>query len=993
MGQNTPPATPSVTEPQPARLVAPSDAHMETTPFADANAGDTHRCTDWEIWSVSPLERVWVTSCIGGVERLHTHLGDGVFQGALAGRRELDPNTQYRLRVRHRDSSGIAASEWSGWAERDFTTGDLSRLFAMEIKDVLATPVPTLRTPAGGVVDLPVGSPTSVVRLETVVGPLLEVRGRAGGNQIVNPATQASNQAVRVVISAGSTALEIPESNLAFRDDGADDRVVYLPAVSLAAGESVEYWVASNGGTYAVAPGQTTPDFSTLVRGSPVPWTTAPDMRVEVVASGFELPVNIAFVPNPGNTPDSPLYYVTELYGTIKVVRRNGTVSDYATGLLNFNPTGSFPGSGEQGLAGVVVDPANGDLYATLLHSLIPFDDNSPHNPRVVRFTSNDGGLTAATQSVVLNMAPEQQGQSHQISNITFGPDSYLYVHVGDGFDAGAAQNLSQYRGKILRMTRQGQAVTTNPYYNAGNGITARDYIYASGVRNPFGGAWRLSDSSHYFVENGPSIDRFARLVAGRNYAYDGSDQSMRTFALYVWDPATAPVNITFVQPEVFGGSGFPAEYFGRAYVTQSGGTFGSGPGSALYKVITEWVIDATGTLVSGPRPVAYYNGGGQSSAVAIAAGPDGLYFSDFYKEDSPNNPVARGARILRMRYAPPAPPLDCNDNGVPDADDVASGTSSDCNRNGIPDECDIASLGDCNRNGIPDDCDATILVTTDFNNGSTAPFVANGSTRINAGSVRLVGAEQNDTIGTLIRPPLSPEPMTRFSAAFDFRIGGGSGADGMSFAAFDSTLYSNTVLFSEEGPGSPNQAPAGPGTLVVQFDTYDNGGEGENTISIGLNGSIIANYQPSFDLEDFVWRRAEITFVNGELNVRMTNLGTGAVETAFSRLPVPGYQPFVARFGFGGRTGGLSNNHDIDNVTFGVPGPNDRNGNGVPDTCDCPADFNGDFFLDFFDFDEFVLCFDSNTCPADRTGDFNNDGFTDFFDFDDFVTAFEAGC
>lgn len=58
-----------------------------------------------------------------------------------------------------------------------------------------------------------------------------------------------------------------------------------------------------------------------------------------------------------------------------------------------------------------------------------------------------------------------------------------------------------------------------------------------------------------------------------------------------------------------------------------------------------------------------------------------------------------------------------------------------------------------------------------------------------------------------------------------------------------------------------------------------------------------------------------------------------------------------------------------------------------------CAADFNGDGFLDFFDFDDFVVCFEGGACPPGRSGDFNGDGFADFFDYDDFVAAFEAGC
>ncbi len=44
----------------------------------------------------------------------------------------------------------------------------------------------------------------------------------------------------------------------------------------------------------------------------------------------------------------------------------------------------------------------------------------------------------------------------------------------------------------------------------------------------------------------------------------------------------------------------------------------------------------------------------------------------------------------------------DCNGNGIPDADDIASGTSQDCNENGVPDDCE----SDCNGNGLADECD-----------------------------------------------------------------------------------------------------------------------------------------------------------------------------------------------------------------------------------------------------------------------------------------------
>ena len=58
-----------------------------------------------------------------------------------------------------------------------------------------------------------------------------------------------------------------------------------------------------------------------------------------------------------------------------------------------------------------------------------------------------------------------------------------------------------------------------------------------------------------------------------------------------------------------------------------------------------------------------------------------------------------------------------------------------------------------------------------------------------------------------------------------------------------------------------------------------------------------------------------------------------------------------------------------------------------------CPADFNRDGFLDFFDYGDFVGCFETSVCEGDRNPDFNGDGFVDFFDYGDFVGAFEVGC
>lgn len=645
----TPPNAPTITEPSTdGHIVNASDVHMETGGFSDPDPGDTHQCTDWEIWAESPSERVWATICIGGVERVHTHLGDGIFEGSHAGRNSLLPETDYELRVRHRDNNG----EYSAYSVRLFSTGPLTEIFPLAMDDVAASPTPTWRDESDQNLELPFsGTPASLFVESAASGLLLELRGSAGaGNTIVNPAALPAHVPVRVRFTGGSSSLVLPASRLAFTDDTGADRTLYLPAANLGVGQSLYLWIAASGASYYGNSGQTEPDFSMLAEGPPVPWVVLqPGYKVEVVATGFQLPVNIAFVPNPVPGPTAPLYYVTELYGTIKVVLRDGTVSNYAENLLNFDPGGAFPGSGEQGLTGICVDPTNGDIYATLLYDAAP--PNGPHYPKVVRFQSTDGGHTASQQSDVLNMVGETQGQSHQISNITIGPDGKLYVHMGDGFDCGRALNLSSFRGKVLRLNKNGTAPSDNPFYNAGNGITATDYIFAYGFRNPFGGAWRASDGAHYEVENGPDAnDRFAKVNRSGNYAWNCTPGSLTTNAIYNWNPPHAPVNLAFIESGLFGGSGFPAAKFDHAFVTESGPTWADGP-QTQGKRIVEFVLNGSGGLVSGPTTLVEYAGSGKATAVGLAAGPDGLYFTDLYKDVGFDSPIDPGANVLRVRY------------------------------------------------------------------------------------------------------------------------------------------------------------------------------------------------------------------------------------------------------------------------------------------------------------------------------------------------------
>lgn len=376
-----------------------------------------------------------------------------------------------------------------------------------------------------------------------------------------------------------------------------------------------------------------------------------PGFEIQLASHGLQLPVNIAFHPDPGPDTHDPYFYIAELYGTIKWAARDGHLHDYATNVLNFDPLGPFPGSGEKGLSGLWVE-TNGNILATMLYAP---DTNNPsvQYPKVTRFLSAADGKSA-TGTVDLLLIPEASGASHQISHIEVGLDGLIYVDVGDGTTPSFGLNTNTYQGKILRMNPDGSPATNNPFYNSGNGISATDYIYAYGFRNPFGGRWRYSSTNYYIVENGPDIDRMVNVARGSSYGWDGSNASISNNAIFRWYPIVAPVNIEFIQNIPFTYSGFPSQYWNYGFVTESGPTWGTGPFTNTTlkngKRVRLFQFDSSGNVVTNRR-FAEYIGTGKGTAVALAAGEDGLYFSDFYKDQETVDPTARGANIWRLKY------------------------------------------------------------------------------------------------------------------------------------------------------------------------------------------------------------------------------------------------------------------------------------------------------------------------------------------------------
>jgi glucose/arabinose dehydrogenase len=145
---NVAPLAPTINEPNVGALVDFQSVHMEAGPFSDADAGDTHTATQWELWTTGAgAERVWLS--LTGTQLDHAHLPDGSFEGSYTGRTELKPSTNYQLRVRFRDSSGDAATEWSPFSTRTFDT--ISGFTSTTVVSGLTSPITMDIAPDGRV--------------------------------------------------------------------------------------------------------------------------------------------------------------------------------------------------------------------------------------------------------------------------------------------------------------------------------------------------------------------------------------------------------------------------------------------------------------------------------------------------------------------------------------------------------------------------------------------------------------------------------------------------------------------------------------------------------------------------------------------------------------------------------------------------------------------------------------------------------------------------
>ncbi|MBI3178959.1 MAG: PQQ-dependent sugar dehydrogenase, partial [Deltaproteobacteria bacterium] len=200
-------------------------------------------------------------------------------------------------------------------------------------------------------------------------------------------------------------------------------------------------------------------------------------------------------------TDQSNTLFVTVKGGALRVVR------DGALQAANVATVSPVYTNSECGLLGVAVHPSfasNGFVYV--------FVTETSSTQRIYRYTVTEsaGNLTGSSKTQIGPDLPTR-GVNHDGGAIVIGPDNLIYFGVGNlansnnvGGD-GTAGEFTSLGSKIGRMDLNGNAVSTDPYYNAADGITAADYIFSRGWRNPYGLTFQPGTGALWVLEVGDS--------------------------------------------------------------------------------------------------------------------------------------------------------------------------------------------------------------------------------------------------------------------------------------------------------------------------------------------------------------------------------------------------------------------------------------------------------------------------------------------------------
>lgn len=244
------------------------------------------------------------------------------------------------------------------------------------------------------------------------------------------------------------------------------------------------------------------------------------DPQTEVVATGLEVPWQIAFLEN-----GSAL--VTERPGRVRLITADGQLVPEAVAEIDVDP------AGEGGLMGMAIRGEDVFLYMT----------RGGEN-EIVRYRYEDEELRE--QEVVLDGI--SAATIHDGGRLHLGPDDKLYLTTGDAANPSVAQDPDALNGKIIRLDPE----------------SGESEIISLGHRNPQGFDWEPGSDRLIAVEHGQTGNDEVNVIReGANYGWPEieGEQTREGFEapIKLYQTPSAPSGSTFLEAE---GSEWSGSYF-----------------------------------------------------------------------------------------------------------------------------------------------------------------------------------------------------------------------------------------------------------------------------------------------------------------------------------------------------------------------------------------------------------------------------------------------
>jgi mono/diheme cytochrome c family protein len=138
----------------------------------------------------------------------------------------------------------------------------------------------------------------------------------------------------------------------------------------------------------------------------------------------------------------------------------------------------------------------------------------------------------------------------------------------------------------------------------------------------------RIVDGRVFVADNGVGTDRFIEVERGEDYGWNGQESSIHLRAAYVWVPSLGPTTLQYLSPD---SSLLGTAYAGKFFLGMAGSVRrGKMPGIVRIDYNME-----QRRVSSVPEYFLRFRGKQEQMVVAVAFGPDGLYFAPLYENQA----------------------------------------------------------------------------------------------------------------------------------------------------------------------------------------------------------------------------------------------------------------------------------------------------------------------------------------------------------------------